>query len=276
LLYAIVLGFVVVTAWQQYDHAQEIVLQEESSIRELFILVSAYAYYPSPPKRRKLIEDAREQQQRELIEDAREQLLMYVYGIRPEWEQMRRLEQLCTINESDYESVDAQRDVCLEGSGGYSVTPSAANNFAAGCVAADILHLSPGSDSGKRTIYEKSIAVVQRFDEARNGRRHQYEGGLQLILWIALLVGGLITVLAGYLSDLSGAAQLRRTIVLSATIGMLLGLSLVFDHPFTGWTRIVPKSLFGNSEIGAAQVSAIWEGPDIYKVPNLGVRWCQF
>jgi hypothetical protein len=71
-------------------------------------------------------------------------------------------------------------------------------------------------------------------------------------------VGALITVGVTYLSRLGGRRQFARTVSLSATIGMMLAVSLVFDHPFTGrdamnslrWDEILGEFI-GGSDFGA-------------------------
>jgi len=281
-LYAIVLGFVVVTTWQQRDHTEEIVLQEESSVRELFHFLDANSAVAVRAQRFQSISDLRQAmlgssaQDRRLrtLYDGRQQVLKYIAGMDGEWAQMQNGEELCTKYENEYETQFADPS-CVNPKlplDSQTFRPSAENNSAADCVAAAILEFSLNvAEPEKAMIYQQSLVLLQRFNEARNHRRHHYEEGLQEILWVALLIGGLLTITVPYLGNVDRRHTLARTTALSAMIGLMLALSLVFDHPFTGSTSIDAKSWSGLAENGVLDAS----DPTLESSRKKGLSWCQ-
>lgn len=217
-IYAVLVAFVVVTAWQAHDRAQELTIQEQHNVDDLFHLDAAYhdssdAKYPDRN-----------------AESVRRMLREYVMVMGEEWRQMKEEELLCF-------DTAAVSQACQ--SGGASTLA----NDLAHCIRERTFSLSP-TTLREQIIYQEGIRLVQSFSENREEiRLHYQEPTLHTNLWWSFLLGALI--LAGMTYTIRGQdsrSQLFRMCALFAMIGMLVALALVFDRPFSGSQQISGKA----------------------------------
>jgi hypothetical protein len=207
-IYAVVLAFVVVTAWQQFDHTEEVSMQEQHAFSNLFDTLT--------------IDDANSKKRRVI------QLLLREYALKMEgeWEQMKRGESLCL-----YTNFQNEREPSCQPSFG-ELPPSRLTNDLMLKIRRQVMGLV--STAGQR-INEQRVSRLEGFVDAREHRRHHYrEPPLQFVLWIAFFVGALITIGVTYLSEAPSSSQLMRATALCAMIGIMFALALVFDSPFIG------------------------------------------
>lgn len=242
-LYAVVLAFVVVTAWQQRDHVEEVVMQEQDDVRDLLLLVDQYEPFTKHPTGRS---------SRLPLLDAHKALVAYAAGMAKEWEQMRygsacsdytagaeargcfdeqvatagsTLSGLTSSSTSNLTSPSASNLVARPG--------SSQNNLAVHRIASAIFSLQP-ANGAQTNIHREAIHDIELLLENRDHRRRHAEEHLQFTLWLALFIGGLVTLSVGYFRQFDERAQLVRTLSLSAMIGMMFAIGLIYDHPFNG------------------------------------------
>lgn len=223
-IYAVVLAFVVVTAWQEFDHTEEVSMLEQNNVKNLLLLTTSYLH---------VVKDTHE---RQLVLDATDNLLRYTDNIRSEWLQMQRGERLCNDSGFFFEENWCFSGEILRRDGHIydGVSASAENNAITSCVAADLASTSPDTDS-RREMRDASLQIVDQIYENRDHRRHHYDEHVRAILWWVLILGAVLTISATYFGSLlDPVKQRRRTLALSVMVGMMLAVSLVFDHPFTG------------------------------------------
>ncbi len=216
-IYAVLLAFVVVTAWQQFDHAEEISMQEQRDVADLFDLAGAYQMHPAESS------------------DIRSTLASYALGMIVEMKQMGRNEPLCAVgNFANEIDLDCQPD---DGKGRpYGVLPaSRLNDDLVTKLRIKImsLRLTTGAD---QALYRQSLVLFEDFLGARDHRRHHYDEPMPFVLWLAFAIGGFITICLPYVGHgrRDRDRQLARTLALCLMIGLIIGLTFVFDHPFRG------------------------------------------
>ncbi len=215
-LYAVVLAFVVVTAWQEYDHTDEVVLAEQNALDGLFSV-------PLPEVTRK---------------DPwafRLQLWTYAKGAAADFELANR-----GLPLSMYAS---RKEPASCDSAPYEADPrqGPGSNFAAYCIGVAMGAWKPTTPAG-RANYQEARATYRAFLESRAHRIHHTNERLPAIMWSALIVGAMILVVFTFLFDERWSrVQAARTAALSSMIGIMLAEALVFDHPFTGRNRVDPS-----------------------------------
>lgn len=207
-LYAVLVAFVVVTAWQARDQAEAITLQEQHGVDDVFHL---YKGYP----------------------DMSAQVIMlmlrdYATYTAAEWIQMRYNESLCS------DSVDADAS-CLRPQGAISKHA----NELAHCIRQSAVLLRP-STLAEQAIYEDAIRTIQNVSELRSERRRRYENRtLQPVLWWSFIVGAVIILVMKYsVVGQHWSTQVIRSAALFAMVGMMLALALIFDRPFEGEMQV--------------------------------------
>jgi hypothetical protein len=110
---------------------------------------------------------------------------------------------------------------------------------AAGWQLLDQFHLTlssvPHGDEAQTLLLQNMGHLLDLLYDARRGRFHAAAAELQPILWWALSVGGILTILFCYLFGVPDLRMhLAMVAMLSAMIGLILSLILVLDHPFQG------------------------------------------
>jgi len=239
-IYAVLLAFVVVMAWQQFDHAEEISMQEQRDVVGLFDIVGAY-----------------KQNHRRDSVAIQSLLRRYALNMLGEGRQMLRGEPLCLDTGFGRETDPAcQLD---DSKWPYGTLPaSRLNNDLVPVIRDKVMNL-PRSTLADESVYKQSVVLLEDFVDLRDHRRHHYSEPMLSILWITLFIGGLIIVCLPYLGQgqRNSLRQSLRTLALCTMIGLIIGLTLVFDHPFTG----------GVATQGVKQWCTIWERFDL----DLGV-----
>lgn len=224
-IYAVLVAFVVVTAWQARSYAEDLTIEEQHNVDYLFHLNEGY-----PSKDARVI--------RILLRD-------YAVNTLAEWAQMAREEPLCRdISESDV--------LCLD----YVGAVSRRANDLAHCVADLTISLPSATlDSydrkskpakstpapwANRTLYQQDLSSLEGISENRQERRARYnERTLQPILWQAFLLGALLlSGMSYFVPGQSARGKLVRTCALFGMVGMMTAIALVFDRPLAGTTQI--------------------------------------
>jgi len=208
-IYAVLIGFVVVTAWAGRDHGIQLTIQEQRSVDDLFHLMGAYPGGEA--------------------ENIKWSLVDYTGIMVDEWDDMRKEVPLCTDNAAFADPACKPQ--------AYSASQRA--NELAECIRKNVFELAPRIPR-QQVISQEGIRLVQNFSESRDERRlHYKERSLQGILWASFILGALI--LAGMTYFVMGQdwkSQLIRTTALFAMVGMMVALAIVFDRPLTGSMQI--------------------------------------
>jgi hypothetical protein len=204
-IYAVLVAFVVVTAWQANDHDKDLTMQEQHTVDDLFHL--DYAFHNPEGRGIRLM------------------LLGYANVMSEEWKEMRSGDQLCSDT--------------TESCPPSSSKPSQAANRLAHCIREATFDLVPKTTQ-QQVVYEQGIQLVQRFSESREERRRRYqERALQGALWFSFFLGAVIFVLMTYFVEgQSRVLHAIRTSGFFAMIGMLVALAFIFDRPFVGASQI--------------------------------------
>jgi hypothetical protein len=98
------------------------------------------------------------------------------------------------------------------------------------------------------TIQQQYVAVeADRFAEVVSFRSQRLDfvgQGLPGVLWVALVLGGVVTIAFGMIFGLrSTALHLFMTGSLAATIGVLLFVAIAIDQPFLGDVAVPPAPI---------------------------------
>ena len=207
-IYAVVLAFVVVTGWAQSDHTAETSLQERSYLSDLFEVVDGY-----PPRLA------------EIVNKIKRQIRLYSYSMSGEWNEMRSQTKLAADSE-----LNIGPDQNCENT---SLTNSAAANLAARCLRYFVSGAVP-ENLKEQVVYGDSMRLLAGFNESRQHRRYRYSEHLNPVMWLSLALGGAIMVVfISMLATKDSAGELVITAAVCAMIGMMLALTMVFDHPFS-------------------------------------------
>jgi len=207
-IYAVVLAFVVVSGWEQSDHTSETSLQERSYISDIFEAVDGY-----PPRLALAV--------RKIKRQAR----LYADAMTGEWAEMAAHQTLTSRT-----ALNIGPDQNCERT---TFTNSAAAALAARCLRYFVTDVSP-QNLKEQVIYAESLKLMAGFNESRQHRRFRFSQHLHPIMWLSLALGGVIMVVfISMLSIKDSFGELVITASLCAMIGMMLALTLVFDHPFS-------------------------------------------
>ena len=165
-LYAVLLAFVVVLAWQDKERAEDVSLHEEQSAWGAFALVKCYK--PSDQVNRTV---------RTQLISPRGLFWAYANGMKDEWQAMGSGES----SEGD----SAKRGVFED------------NNARAGKIRSTT-SLQPASPSGGFT-YEEAIRLSDLLVTNRYERLHHYnDQAVDATVWLTLVIGGRITLAIPY------------------------------------------------------------------------------
>ncbi|RBY82467.1 hypothetical protein DQ238_04015 [Geodermatophilus sp. TF02-6] len=194
-IYAVLLAFVVIVAWENFDEAEGIVGQEASALRSIYRESAAF-----PPETRDRLHDLVVEYSETVIDD--------------EWPAMAR-------EEPGDPGVGEVLDRMAETIATVPATTPAEAEF----VGAEAERLS-------QLVSFRS----QRIDYA--------DRGIPGVLWIALIVGGIVTIGFALLFGLQRAV-LHSLMVgsLAALVGVLLFVAVVINYPFAGDVAVQPEPL---------------------------------
>jgi uncharacterized membrane protein YdcZ (DUF606 family) len=210
-IYAVVLAFVVVTAWQRSDHTEEVSMQEQHDAATLFDVVGAVAAKPVAALK------------------AQQMLREYARHMLGEARQMERNQALCLEENFGNESASA----CKIRDG--EIPASRFENDVVPAIQANVMALKPNK-LREQSLYEQSITLFNDFVGDREHRRHHYAESAPAALWFAFAIGAFLLVALPYFGqgERNPIRQCLRNVVLCTMIGVIVGLAYVFDHPFRG------------------------------------------
>jgi hypothetical protein len=91
--------------------------------------------------------------------------------------------------------------------------------------------------------YDQALDAAGAFLDARRIRLNEATDGLPVILWVALTVGGLVTVAFAFLFGMS-SLRAHAVIIFSLTllVGVLLLVVYALNYPFSGAVRVNPDA----------------------------------
>jgi uncharacterized membrane protein YraQ (UPF0718 family) len=217
LIYGILIGLVVVTAWQERDDGARLTLAEQHSVDDLFHVMLAFRGQPAT--------------------NIRWLLLNYTTIMGGEWVAMRAGEPLCLDITQDASTcpahvVDANGNTTV-----YAVSQVANNDTE--CVRDNLAKFAPASLQ-QLALYQEALRLSADLSENRVERHRRYaRSTLQGILWGSFFLGALILAAMTYfVAGQDRRSQLVRTTALFAMVGMMWALAFVFDHPFMGSLQI--------------------------------------
>jgi hypothetical protein len=217
LIYGILIGLVVVTAWQERDDGARLTLAEQHSVDDLFHVMLSFRAGPAT--------------------NIRWLLLNYTDTMSAEWNAMRAGEPLC-LDITQSASTCPARVVDSRGNSTVYAVSQVANNDTE-CVRDNLSKLVPVTYQ-QLALYQEALGLIANLSENRVERHRRYaRSTLQGILWGSFFLGALI--LAGMTYFVAGQdrrSQLVRTTALFAMVGMMWALAFVFDHPFMGSLQI--------------------------------------
>lgn len=223
-IYAVLVGFIVVTAWQAHHRAQDLTMQEQRDVKDLFQLSGAYPANRETESVRKMLHD-------------------YAHEMSVEWRQMAKGVVICGDCASSGRDCGANT----------SAQPADQLNH---CIRERTFGLKPVTPQ-EEVIYREGIDLTRSFSESREQIRYRYkQRTLQSIIWWSFLLGALILAFMTYLvPGQNRRSQLFRTAAFFGVIGMMVALALVFDHPFVGKVQ-VDGSQWGRMETTFASALA--------------------
>ncbi len=199
-LYAVVLGFLVVTVWTAFDAAQQTADTEAGKVADAF----GFAYGLPQPARSRL----------------QQLLAQYALEVRDvEWPALRE-------EHSDPQAqrlmVDAIRTMI-------AAPAQPAANLATALRA-----------EGR---YEAVVRGLREIADARRLRLIQAASRLPRALYLSLVIGGLMVLTFVFLFGVeSGPVQLIMTATVAGCIGLLLGLIVELNRPYSGAIRVSPEA----------------------------------
>ena len=95
--------------------------------------------------------------------------------------------------------------------------------------------------SREQVIFDHALAVHQSLQDSRRLRLYQSRLGIQPILWVVLITGGVLTVAFTYLFGLSSTrAHALMIAAVAATISGILFMIQVTEYPYSGDVRVRP------------------------------------
>lgn len=188
-IYAVVLGFVAVVVWEQYEASRT---NEQHEINVLSSLYHVASAFPEPTRDR-----------------LREEIATYVrLVVNEEWPAMQAGHTSATTGKAAARIVDTM------------ITFEA---------------------DAKSLVAPEALSMVSEFMTARRARLQDNSNGIPILLWLALMAGGLITIGLGYLF---GIENLRFHATATGCVAALIALILVviarLDYPYQGDSGIPP------------------------------------
>lgn len=94
----------------------------------------------------------------------------------------------------------------------------------------------------EQVLYAATAREVEAFLDARRARLAAGGAGLPVSLWVVALLGAALTIGCTYLFRMEDArVQLLMTSTLAASLGLVIYLILVLDHPIWGTQGLSPR-----------------------------------
>lgn len=183
-LYAVLLAFVLLSVWEQYDTAQSAAEGEASQLSDLVRLTAGL---PEPASAR--------------VKDA--------------------------IREYTSAVVDEEWTAMANG-GRSDRADRALDNLWKTLVAAD-----PADGPRGLAVYNQALERLRSASDSRQDRLSQARPSVQGVIWVLLLGGGALTLIATYFFEPSAGIYLPVNAGLTLMIAFILYLVFAFDHPFS-------------------------------------------
>ncbi len=192
-IYAVLLGFVVIVTWESFNSAESIVGQEASTLRSIHRESAAF-----PPETREQIQGLVRQYAAEVVSE--------------EWPAM-----------ADAEPGDPRVGDVLD-----ELTAAIAS--------------VPVSTPAQEEFVGAEAQRLSELVALRSERLDYADRGIPEVLWVALVVGGVVTVGFALLFGLRRAV-LHSLMVgsLAALVGVLFFVTLVINYPFAGDVAVEPE-----------------------------------
>ncbi|MFE9426613.1 hypothetical protein ACFYNO_27035 [Kitasatospora sp. NPDC006697] len=192
-LYAVLLGFVVITVWTNNDAARKTTFQEADALAGIYWISREL---PDP-----------------LGPQLEQQTLAYARQVQDtEWPLMAH----------HHSSPEATQLVYQIRTSVFSINPT---------------------DAQQQVLYEHAVSHLEALASERRERLNQVDDSVPALLWVALIVGGVLTVGFTFLFGLSNT--LAHTLMV-LSLGALVVVSLLvikeMNFPFTGVTAVKPTA----------------------------------
>jgi hypothetical protein len=194
-IYAVLLGFVVIVSWETFSTAESVVGEEASALRSIYRESTAF-----PPEVRELVHrDVRQ------YADA---------AVEREWPSM---------------------------ADGRAGDPAVAQQLDQ--MSRDLTAL-PATTPVQQAYVGAEAVRFNDLVSARSRRLDYVDQGVPAVLWIALVVGAVVTIGFATIFGLrSTGLHIVMTASLAAVIGVLLFVAVAIDHPFAGDVAVQPHPL---------------------------------
>ncbi|MGZ3506073.1 MAG: bestrophin-like domain [Vulcanimicrobiaceae bacterium] len=199
-IYAVVLGFVVVNVWVAFDSAQRTADLEAGDVAELFNVARAFPKETRTPLQRSMADYAFEVRDREwpMLEYDRQDL------------RARRF------------VIDALQTIVGQPNKSPESTGAALSHF---------------------LLQQNALARLQDIGSHRRERLIDAGNHLEGALYLALFAGALIVLAFVFLFGITNQTlQLTMTALVAASIGLLFGVIVSLDRPYTGSIRVSPEA----------------------------------
>lgn len=193
-IHGIILAFVVIVLWQQYDKSYDDAIKEGTEARELYRDLSLY------PNQNQ-------------VRDALQSLSKFTHlVVADEYPAMRHLK------------------------------TSPATEQAMNVLCTNILRINPQTPQ-EQILFTKIIRTLENLSKLRGQRLLQMDSSLPPLIWGALIVGSLITIL---FSIIFGAEKLWLHAMLASMFAIIIAttyfLIIELDYPFMGGISVEPTS----------------------------------
>jgi hypothetical protein len=91
----------------------------------------------------------------------------------------------------------------------------------------------------QQSLYARALQLVAAIADNRSERLDGSQGTIPPVLWLALVVGGIITLsYTSFFASPSPFAQVLMTAGLAVTVALIFSVSLALNYPFTGQLHI--------------------------------------
>ncbi|MFE0458454.1 hypothetical protein ACFW1A_04225 [Kitasatospora sp. NPDC058965] len=192
-LYAVLLGFVVITVWTNNDAARKTTFEEADALAGIYWISRDL---PAP-----------------LGPQLEQQTLAYARTVQDtEWPLM-----------ADHHSSPAATQLV------YQMRDS-------------VFSINP-ANSQQQVLYEHAVSHLENLASERRARLNQVDDEVPVLLWVALIVGGVLTVGFTFLFGLSNTlAHTLMVLSLGALVVVSLLLIKEMDFPFAGATAVKPTA----------------------------------
>ena len=200
-VYAVVVGFVVVTLWTTFDRADETTRQEAGALLDVYRQNTALSFRTASDTQRAVREYA-------------------TLVIDDKWPRM------------------------ADGEASRKAERAALRLF-------DVFREYEPRTGAESVLLAESNSRYNDFLAARRSRITLAAAGLPGVFWAAIILGAFVTIgFTVFFGQPSARAQLAMTGALAASVGLMLALTLLLNHPFTGQLSVSPAPFEAVLEAG--------------------------